>query len=227
MRPGQRLRGGMLVRASAPRRVGVVLGVLVLVGLVAPSSARADRRELYVLLGYEAGVGHHQVPVAGDAAATQYADALDVTAYYGVSNSLHVGGRLRLSSSSNLRFSGVAVAKDDGSTVTGDVFVDDRSLDVGGVVLWRVDTGYSLAPVLELGAGLAVHEYRNISHYPAGGGIVALASTSEAVAYGSGTVLVEYRFRDRWLATTGVGVQVEGGRTPWSLLVPFRVGMIW
>jgi hypothetical protein len=215
------------VRASARRCLLVVVGVLALVGLGAPRAARADRRELYTLLGYEAGVGHHQVPIAGDAAATQYAGALELTAYYGVSNSLHVGGRLRLSSSADLRFSGVAMAKEDGSTVSGDVFVDDRSMDIGGIVLWRVYTGYPLAPVFELGAGLAVHEYRNISQYPAGGGAVALASTSEAVAYGSGTVLVEYRFRDRWLATTGVGVQVEGGRTPWSLLVPFRVGMIW
>jgi hypothetical protein len=218
--------GGALASASARGRLRVVLGMLALAGMATPGGARADRRELFTLIGYEAGVSHHQLPVAGDAGTTQYAGALDVTAYYGLTNTLHVGGRLRLNSSSAVRFSAVSVTTADGS-VTGDVFLDERGVDVGGIVVWRVNTGYSVAPVLELGAGLAVHEYRNISHYPSGGSVVPLGSRSEAVAYGSGTVLLQYRFRDRWLAAAGVGAQVEGGRTPWSLLVPLRVGMIW
>ena len=41
------------------------------------------------------------------------------------------------------------------------------------------------------------------------------------------SAILEYRFRNYWLASAGVGIQVEDGRMPWSVFVPFRLGRIW
>jgi hypothetical protein len=57
---------------------------------------------------------------------------------------------------------------------------------------------------------------------------VSLPNTSETVLHGSAGLLLEYRFRDKWILASGATVQVEpGGFTPWSLAVPIRFGRIW
>src|SRR3989304_6161218 len=53
-----------------------VLWLLLLLGMGLPKGARADRRELYALVGYQAGVGRVGAPVGGDAAMTGYAGAV-------------------------------------------------------------------------------------------------------------------------------------------------------
>ncbi len=74
-----------------------------------------------------------------------------------------------------------------------------------------------------------MHEYGNIAHMPAGAAYsIQLADLSETVLHGGATVLLEYRFRNRWIVAAGVGVQLEpSGLTPWSVVVPFRLGWIW
>jgi hypothetical protein len=74
------LRGEASVRASACRRIAAVLGVLGLLGVVAPRGARADRRELYTLVGYQPGVSRFRSPAGGDAAVTSFAGAFDLWA---------------------------------------------------------------------------------------------------------------------------------------------------
>lgn len=208
------------------RQSGVLAMVL---GLLAAAPARADKRELYTLIGYEAGVGRFNLPAVAGAATTRYAGALDLTGYYGVTNDLHLGGRLRLTASSDLRFTGRTVAQGDGTQVTGDVFMDHRALSIGGLVLYRFDTGASLAPALEVGAGISVHQYRNVAIFAVGSAVgTALPSDSETRFYATGTLLLEYRFLDRWVASVGAGVQAEpGAMVPWTVILPVRVGRIW
>ena len=203
--------------------------IVLLVALFAAGAARADYTEVYTVLGYRAGVSHYLLPAAGSGSVTGYAGALDVSAYYGLTNALHVGGRVQLSSSSDVHFSGTTVRLSDGSQSTGDVYDDHRALGVGALALYRVDTGPTLAPVIDFEGGFTTHEYRRIAHVPGGASYtVSLASVSETVLHGAGTLLLEYRLTNRWIAATGVGVQVElGGLTPWSVFVPFRVGCIW
>ena len=203
--------------------------IVFLAALFAAGAARADYTDVYTVLGYQAGASHHLLPATGSGSVTGYAGALDVSAYYGLTDALHVGGRVRLGSSSDVHFSGTTVRLPDGSQSTGDVYDDHRALGVGALALYRVATGFALAPVLELEGGFTTHEYRRIAHVPGGAAYtVSLASVSETVLHGAGALLFEYRLTNRWIVATGVGVQVEaGGLTPWSAFVPFRVGCIW
>jgi hypothetical protein len=206
-----------------------------IVAAVAPSAARADSRELYTLFGYQGGVSHYRLSEAGDGTATSYSGAIDLTVYYGLRNAfglrnaLHVGGRLRLASTSGVLFSGADVTNPDGTRSQSDIHVDHRAIGVGGVIAYRVDNGYALAPVLEVGCGLAVHQVRNVVQVPQGGTVgTQLEGSSDVVVYGSGGMLLEYRWRDRWLASAGVMVQAEtAGPTPWSFSVPVRIGYIF
>jgi hypothetical protein len=117
----------------------------------------------------------------------------------------------------------------DGSVSRGDVYLDHRSVGIGALALYRLDTGLHLAPLLEVEAGFTSHQYRRIAHVPTGVAyIIPLSDVSEAVFHGAAAVLVEYRFRNRWIAAAGVGVQVEpGASVPWSVNLPLRVGVIW
>jgi hypothetical protein len=206
----------------------IAIGI-VTVSLFMAVPARADRREIYALVGYGAGVGWYGLPANGEGSATTYAGAIDLTAYYGLTNTVHVGGRLRLTASSDVRFAGEAVTLSDGTPVSGDVFVDHRALSAGALLLYRFDTGYGLAPLLELGAGASVHEYRNLAVIAAGRAVgTLLPSRSEAAFYASGSALLEYRFLDHWVAAVGIGMQGEpGGLASWVAFVPLRLGHVW
>ncbi len=111
----------------------------------------------------------------------------------------------------------------------GDVFEDHRSLGLGVLALYRLDTGLHLAPVFEVEAGFTSHQYRRIAHVPTGVAFTfPLPDVSETVLHGSAALLLEYRFAERWIAAGGVGVQGEtGGLVPWSVSVPLRFGIIW
>ncbi len=209
-----------------------VLGARVVVLFVALATtpvARGDYKEFYTVVGYEAGANHYSLPASGSGSVTSFAGAISLSTYYGLSNSLHIGGRVRVSASSDVHFSGATVSMPDGAGSTGDVYRDHRSVGLGALAVYRVDMGFRLAPVFELEGGFTTHQYRNIAHVPAGASFtVSLSNVAETVLHGSGSVLLEYRFRNGWILATGIGGQVEpNGLTPWSLFVPFRVGRIW
>jgi hypothetical protein len=202
--------------------------VLAVCGLVGPGAARADYKEVYTVLGYEAGASHYLLPAAGSGSGTSYAGGLDLSAYYGLTNAFHVGGRVRVSSSSDVHFTNTTLTLADGTKSQGDVYTDHRALGFGALILYRLDVG-ALAPIFELEAGFTSHQYRNVSRIPANASYSRpLDDFSETVLHGSGTVLLEYRFRTRWIVATGVGVELERqALTPWSVFVPFRVGCTW
>lgn len=197
--------------------------------LVCATTARADHEEIYTVIGYEAGVSRYDLPANGSGTSTSFAGALEASIYYGLTNTIHIGGRVRASSSSDVRFSGVRLSMPDGSISTGDVFEDHRSLGVGAVAIYRYDTGLHLAPVFELEGGFTSHQYRRIAHVPTGVAFtIPLPDVSETLLHGSAALLLEYRFANRWIAAGGVGVQGEtGGLVPWSVSVPLRFGVIW
>jgi len=206
-------------------RRGMLVAAIATTGI-----ARADWRELYTVLGYEAGANHYLLPAAGSGSTTSYAGAVDASVYYGLTNSVHLGGRIRLAANVDARFRNVLVAFPDGTQSTGDVYGDHLGLGLGGLVLYRLDTGRPIAPVFEAEVGFTIHDYHNIIQIPSGTQYsVSLGNVSEFVVHASGAVLVEYRLKTRWTFSTGVGVQLEpsGGLLPWSVFVPFRVGRIW
>jgi hypothetical protein len=202
---------------------------VVAVALLAAGQARADRKERYAVLGLDAGVNRYNLPASGTGSTTALAGALDLSVYYGLTNALHVGGRLRLSSTSSIHCSGVRLTMPDGSQSVGDVYVDHRSIGLGALALYRVDTGFALAPLFEVEAGFTAHEYRRIEHVPTGVAYkIELPNASQTALRGSLAALLEYRFANRWVAIAGITAQVESGNLqPWSLSVPLRVGVIW
>jgi hypothetical protein len=206
----------------------VARAILLIVGMLGAASARADKDEIYTLVGYEGGVTRYRVPATGLGSADSYAGALDLTAYYGLWNTLHIGGRIRGTSSSDVHFGGASVTVPDGRTSTGDVYSDHRALGLGALALYRFAAGFPLVPALELEGGFTVHQYRNVIHVPAGASFfVPLSNATQTVVHGSATLLLEYRFRNHWVVTSGAGVHIERGLSPWSVFVPLRVGRIW
>lgn len=221
VRPG----GAVAVRRLA-RRAG---HLLLLLALCVARQARADLKELYTALGYEPAVSHYDLPASGSGSATALTGTFDLSAYYGLTNAWHVGGRIRGSIRSDVHLTDVRVNMPDGSVSNGDVYLDHRAVGIGALALYRLDTGLHLAPMLEVEAGFTSHQYRRIALVPAGVAFtIPLSDVSETVLHGAAAVLVEYRFRNRWIAAAGVGVQVEpGASVPWSVNLPLRVGVIW
>ena len=209
-----------------------VLPVCVVLGLILvfyARSARADRRELYTVLGYDPGVSHYKLSNGDTGSATTYSGTLTASVYYGLTNTWHVGGRLRLSSVPNIHIANAVVTMPDGSLSAGDIYEDHRSLGLGALVLYRVDTKAPLAPLLELEAGFMAHEFQRIDFIPSGAAhTYPQPNESNTTLYGSAALLLEYRFANRWVAAVGVAVQGEhDGNVPWSVSVPIRVGTIW
>lgn len=215
-------RGGRRTRRAA----GLLL---LLLGLCVAHPARADLKEVYTVLGYEPAASHYDLPASGSGSATALTGAFDVSVYYGLTNSWHVGGRIRGSIRSDVHLTDIRLNLPDGSVSSGDVYLDHRSVGIGALAIYRFDTGLHLAPMLEVEAGFTSHQYRRIEHVPAGVAFtIPLSDVSETVFHGAAAVLVEYRFGNRWTAAAGAGVQVEpGASVPWSVNLPLRVGVIW
>lgn len=218
------------MRRSAGRVIGT--GALALAAVLGVGfDARADEHEWYTLIGYRGGVSHYRTPVEGAGSATRYVGGIDFTSYYGITGDLHVGGRIGLSRSGDVKFSGVSIP----SVGAGNLYLDHLSVSIVAVVVFRLQrlgvtfrNDSCLAPVLDLELGLGIRNYRNIEQVPTGGdGKVSVPNVTETVAQGAGSVLLEYRFLEHWVASAGVGARLESGHTPWSLFVPIRIGRIW
>jgi hypothetical protein len=203
--------------------------LLAVAALFTAAPARADRKEIYTVLGFDAGANGYKVPANGSGSTTAFAAGLDLGVYYGLTNTLHLGGRLRATSTPDVQFDSVKLSMADGSESVGSLFADHRSISLGAVGHYRFDTGRAFAPVVELEAGFAAHQYRRVEHVPAGAGFkLDLGNKSQDALYGAGALLLEYRFANRWIAMTGISVRAEtGDMQPWSLSVPLRVGVIW
>jgi hypothetical protein len=201
-----------------------------LVVAVPATVARADRTEFYSVLGYEPGVTHFGLGSTGSGAVTRLT-SLGVTGavYYGLTNSWHVGARLRYSAASDVHVSNAMVAMPGGSTAGGDVYQDYRSLGLGGMVLYRLDTHRSVAPLLELEAGVERQQFRRVALVPDGDThFYPQPERASTVLYGSAALLIEYRFATRWVVAAGILGQREfSGDTPWAVRIPLRVAAIW
>ncbi|WP_160308984.1 hypothetical protein [Anaeromyxobacter sp. PSR-1] len=200
-----------------------------MLGVFVARPAQADLKELFTVVGYAPAVSHYDLPASGSGSATAYTGAIDLSAYYGLTNTWHVGGRIRGSIASDVHLADVRLNMPDGSVSTGDVYLDHRSVGLGALALYRLDTGLHLAPVLEVEAGFTSHQYRRIAHVPTGVAFtIPLSDVSETVFHGGAALLVEYRFGNRWIAAAGAGLQVEpGARVPWSVNLPLRAGIVW
>jgi hypothetical protein len=138
-----------------------------------------------------------------------------------------VGARLRVSSTTNLHVDNAVVVLNDTKTV-GDIYEDHLGLGLDGVILYRVETHYPLAPLIELEGGFTSHQFRRVAFIPKGSTYSYSQSSASSVAlHGAAALLLEYRFSTRWVAAAGFSAERETGDVPWSYSVPLRVGFIW
>jgi len=205
------------------------LAAALLALLLGPSGARADRRELYTVLGLEPQLTRFSEPLAASADAMRFTPALELAAFYGLTNSLHVGAALRLSQSRGLEIRNADVFLPDHSPSSGSVSFDHRSIGFGVLGYYRLDTGRSIAPGLAVEAGFASHAYSAVNHSPTGASFgIPYPSTSEFRPYLRATLGAEYRCMDHLYASLAVGASFEpGGLAAWQLVLPLRVGWIW
>lgn len=197
--------------------------------LFTAGNALADRREWYTVLGYEPGLSRYETPSGGSGSATKFASAVSLGAYYGLTDTLHVGARIRATTNANIDIGKAVVPLPDGSRPSGDLYLDHQSLGLGALLLYRFDTKHSLAPLVELEGGVTAHRFQRIAFFPAGAAhSYPQGSVSKSALYGSAALLLEYRFLNRWVAAAGVSVHGEGGGLmPFGIYVPLRFGIIW
>lgn len=194
-----------------------------------PAAARADRREGYVLVSVEPVLLHATDAYDSAGAGTAPAGSLAVTAYYGITNTLHVGAAVRTTAARDVRVSRMSAPLADGTRPSGTLYEDLLGVSVGAVALYRVDTGYRTAPTLSVEAGFGSYSYSRRAHAPNGATYsVPVPSVSYLAPYLRPAIGLEYRMSDRLVAGVAVAVELApGAHKPWALGVPFSFGLIW
>lgn len=194
-----------------------MLRTLVIIALasLAPCHARADHREVYAQLAFTPGLLVARAPTTQSSAARPALGG-EVLAYYGLTNAIHVGAALQTASASNLSF----------TTETGTLYADLLDLSACALLVYRLDTGFTFAPVARLELGVAHDRFTRAQVLYQGfstptGDVVETSFTAGA------SVALEYRFGDHIIASAGFHARRNFGRVGWSLGVPFSVGLIW
>lgn len=202
---------------------------LALASLTLPATAMADKQELYTFATFELQLTSFTEPIAASASATQFTPAIELGAFYGFTNTLHIGAVFRASLANDLRVDGAQVRLPDGSPSEGTVYFNHRALSLGALAYYRFDTGHALAPALEGEVGFTSHEYSLVAFGPAGQSYtVPYPSISEFRLHLRATALAEYRFGNHIHASAGVGFSAEpGGLAPWQVVIPLRFAWIW
>lgn len=203
---------------------------LVVTIFLAPRDARADRQELYALVEVAPLFMRLDTPVAATTASTSAVGiSAGATVYYGLTNTLHVGGAVHYQATRNASFKGMTVTLNGGTSSHGALYEDTSAISLTMVGAYRVDLGPRLVPVAQLELGVASVSYSNIAHFDGSTGVAfPYPNNSETVLEVRGQVRAEYRYEDHFVVGAGIGAVVRpGALNPWSLYLPVSVGYIW
>ncbi len=202
---------------------------LALLAIALPNAARADKQELYTFVSFEPQLTSFTEPIAASSSATLFTPAVELGVYYGLTNTLHIGGVLRASFANDLRVDNSNVRLPDGTPATGSVYFNHHAFGLGALGYYRFDSGRALAPALEAEVGFNSHSYSLVAFGPAGQSFtIGYPSVSELRLYLRAVALAEYRFSNHMLASAGVGFSAEpGGLAPWQVVIPIRFAWIW
>ncbi|WP_342382204.1 hypothetical protein NVS55_40105 (plasmid) [Myxococcus stipitatus] len=197
--------------------------------LLLPHLARADRRELYTQLALGPAVLFLSDPAGSSSTATHPALSVELSTFYGLTNSFHLGGTIRFTGTRNARYASIGVALPDGSLPLGSLYLDAWSLGAAALVAYRHDTGLDLAPTARVELGLAHSAYQRRELIPATRNYsLTLPSVSDFAPTARAVVGIEYRFRDSLVASAGLGIRrAFGSSLPWTLDIPLNFGVIW
>jgi hypothetical protein len=211
---------------TAAARVAIAL-LAALAASARPS--RADSREVYALASLVPGVASVREP--GAAGAPRFSAALELTALYGLTNELHLGGALRLGGLKNAALSPASAMLPDGSLLAGTLYEDSLQLGVSLSVAYRFDLGPRWAPVLRLDAGLSYRSYPARSLVsdasgpspPLSAPLPAEQSLNPALRI---ALLLQRRLGDELAVEAGVALRTEPGPRG-ALLLEFPLTVCW
>jgi hypothetical protein len=198
--------------------------------LLVPGGARADREELYALVEVSPLLMRLDTPVAASTASTSATGiAAGATVYYGLTNTLHVGGAVHYETTRNASFNGTTVTLNGGTSSHGTLYEDTRAISLTMVGAYRFDLGPRLVPVAQLEMGVASLSYSNIAHFDGSTGVAfPYPDRSQTVLEVRGQLRAEYRYGDHLVAGAGIGAVVRpGALNPWSIYLPVSVGYVW
>lgn len=202
--------------------------LVILVALVA-LPALADRRELYLEL--EGGLGVQLMTDASTASSSTvgFGGAAQLHAFYGLTNSLHVGGYARGFYAPDLAFRSVTPTLTDGSRPTGTLYENAFGAGGGALVRWRFDTGYPIAPFAQLELGFAWARFEKLQLIPEGKNFGIDLPTVDLIAPDGRLVVgLEYRLADRFLISLHLGGRRSLNRvSQWQLDAALAGGIIF
>ena len=209
------------------RLVRIILFALLLAAR--PLPARADRGETYAILSFEPGAAGYSDPSLGRASSTRFGGGFGALGYYGLTNAIHVGGAVRYAASSGLSFSPTAATLPGGPTYPGTLVASAQAFSASALILYRLDTGYHLAPVLAGEAGYTAQSLHDVALVPQGTNYgIPLSSRTDSAPFARASALLEWRFANRFVSLAGVAVTRTGLQSaPWQCTFPMMVGMIW
>lgn len=203
-----------------------LIGLLV---LVAASPVWADQGELYAQVSAAPVLSSFDDPAGGSASALRLGLGTQVAAFYGLTDTLHLGASLRFGGARDVAFSGLRVRLADGSQPLGTLYEDAYVLGAGALAHYRLDTGENWAPFAQLELGAVYHRYARLQHVPEGTTLSAnFPEVGEWALSGRATVGLEYRFADRFFASLALGVRRNlNALTVWQVELPASAGIIW
>lgn len=196
---------------------------------VAPVKAAADRREMYAILEVSPAAVSASDPVTGGGGTTKGGVEFGVTALYGVSNRLHLGGALHVGMSKDFPFAPVNLSLPDGTRSQGTDYSNVTSYAATAVAAYRFGLGTAIVPVIQLEAGVASLRYTDIVHVPDGMNIgFQFADSSEVTPDLRASVRADWRVSNHVLAGVGVGATWHpGAKASSGFYLPLYVGWIW
>ena len=197
-----------------------------------PGAARADERDLYVLLHGGPAFLRLTDPVEGTATTSSPAGSLGLTSYYGLSDTLHLGLSLSGTKRSGVKYPGLAVVLENGTRPEGDFYEDHLRLGAAALAHYRFNTGRSWAPFAQLELGGAQVRRTNLQEYVTGTRRYAApagdTSTTQLVPVAAAQLGLELRFLNNWSASVGLQAGTSlGSQKALQIHVPLSIGYIF
>ena len=197
--------------------------------MLMPAVGRADRREFYTTVDIAPIYMHLDEPIRGGPKTNCVGAEASLSAYYGLTNSFHLGGSLHYAMAKDAKFDNVSLLLPDGTPSSGAVFEDVTAFSATGLLAYRLNLGRPFTTVAQVEAGLVSLAYGNIGHVPQGTNYsIGFPKESETRLELRASLRGDYRFGEHFLVGAGLGIVAHpGAMNSWSVIVPVTVGWIW
>jgi opacity protein-like surface antigen len=213
--------------SAIPRSITVAFALGVV--LLGASSARADRREWYLVPTVAPELMRLVQPTSDVGRVTKPTVGFGLSAFYGLTNSLHVGAEVHLASLRNISFEGATFLLGDGSTPSGALYADEGVYSLTATALYRLVLPTDFAPLVGVGAGPVLARYSSLALYPSGTQFTLARPDSSELGFAARALVgLDYRLGNHLSASLAFEVRRDfGTHVPWEFGVPVSVAYIW